>query len=303
MLMPNVIIVGSGRSGTTAVFRYLAEHGSVCASDKKETHYFLYRLYDQTAPPIESYIAHFRHWRGEPVILEASPGYFSGGAGVADAIVNTLGPQTKILILLRDPVERLISFYVHAISAMQLDKSISLETYLAMCKANPSVRQTHQQASELFEGYYGGFYADPLREWISVFPNAKIMFYEELRDNQVDFMVSVCSWLGVDPNPYRTVRAPENASHKARLGTMHRAASAINAQAEPWLNRHPALARRLRSSYLRLNTTPVKVQAETRAAPELVEALQKEYKPSNRECYKVLSNGYVTDAPAWLTAY
>src|SRR3954463_13629169 len=90
--LPNLVIAGVAKAGTTSLFNYLAQHPDICASDVKETRYFEPLRYGEVLPPIESYTAHFRHRQGERYALEATPTYFYGGRDVPPGIRVTLPP-------------------------------------------------------------------------------------------------------------------------------------------------------------------------------------------------------------------
>lgn len=297
MTLPNLIIAGAGRCGTTAIFRYLAEHPDVCTSARKETHYFLYRLYERPAPPLSVYRREFARFGGERIVLEASPGYLSGGRAVAEEINNVVGGGVRILIVLRDPLTRLESFYRHALSHMQIPSGMTLAAYVERCQAHPAVRETHLEESEVHEGYHGGFYGHPLQEWESVFGNRlAVKFYEDLRDDQVGFMRSLCLWLGIAPDVYGQPRPAENTSHEVRFRVPHRVAKAVGDRAEPLLNRYPRAARSVRAAYLRLNTNRA---SESTIESSLAAALRQEYWSSNELVRSVVANK-TTTVPEWL---
>src|SRR3954447_11498443 len=83
LTVPNVVVVGVSRAGTTSMFNALAWHPDVCGSDIKEVRYFTPLRYGQPLAPLEDYANHFRHASGERLVLEATPGYFYGGQNTA----------------------------------------------------------------------------------------------------------------------------------------------------------------------------------------------------------------------------
>lgn len=110
--LPNLIIAGVGKAGTTSLFSYLSKHPDICTSNIKETHYFSPLIDDKELQPIDDYKKYFCHCDDHRYILEATPRYFYGGVKVARAIYERLGP-IKIILVFRDPVNRLFSFYKH----------------------------------------------------------------------------------------------------------------------------------------------------------------------------------------------
>ena len=110
--LPNLLIAGVNRSGTTSLFVYLIKHPEICGASRKETGYYRV-LYDGTAEfqPIESYMEYFKDCGDEKLRLEATPHYIYGEAVIASAIRRDLGEDVKLIFLLRDPVGRFVSAF------------------------------------------------------------------------------------------------------------------------------------------------------------------------------------------------
>lgn len=298
-VLPNVVIAGMGRSGTTSIFQYLSEHPSVCASAKKETRFFEYALYGQPSPPLTDLSAHFPHYAGEPVLAEASPGYFSGGTPVATAMHGALGADSRVIVILREPVSRLTSFYNLSISRMQIADATTLEEYVAGCERATNVRESRQESSQIYQGYYGGFYAEPLAEWFEVFGDRlRIEFFENLQKDSARFMMDLSTWLGIDAGFYdgREVEV-QNAATGYRRAWIHRLANGVNDRAEFALRRNPQLKTRLRRAYSKVNTQAVRAE---RPSPELRRHLQVAFADSNRRTREILTEHGHREFPDWL---
>lgn len=115
-LPPSFVIAGSQRCGTTSLYRYLSMHPSVYPALTKEVHYFDLNY----SRGLNWYAAHFiskslaakkRKPRSTGITGEASPYYLFHP--LAPARLRSLLPDTKIIVILRDPVERAISHYKH----------------------------------------------------------------------------------------------------------------------------------------------------------------------------------------------
>ena len=78
LTVPNLVVVGVSRAGTTSMFNALAWHPEVCGSDIKEVRYFTPLRYGQPLAPLEDYASHFRQFDGERIVLEATPGDHGG---------------------------------------------------------------------------------------------------------------------------------------------------------------------------------------------------------------------------------
>jgi hypothetical protein len=109
-LLPNLIIIGSMKGGTSSLYHYLGTHPETSASSIKETNYFI-----EGAVPggdlawYESQFEPDAQWA-----LEASPNYTKRHLHPeVSARMHALIPQARLVYLVRDPVERTISHYVH----------------------------------------------------------------------------------------------------------------------------------------------------------------------------------------------
>jgi Sulfotransferase domain len=115
-LLPNTIILGAQKAGTTTLFALLSRHPCVVTSFTKEVHFF--DVHQDRG--IKWYRAHFPTTRqaeelaleGLPqAVLEASP-YYLFHPSVPDRLAETI-PDARFVVLLRDPVVRAWSHYWH----------------------------------------------------------------------------------------------------------------------------------------------------------------------------------------------
>ena len=108
--IPNTLIIGPPKSGTTFLFQILKTHPEIWGSNIKETRYFSPLLKDNKIKRIDHYLKFFKHYNNEKIIMEATPGYFFGEKHFVKQIKDILG-DLKIIIILREPVSRLFSSY------------------------------------------------------------------------------------------------------------------------------------------------------------------------------------------------
>src|SRR5580765_3646808 len=119
MTLPNFLIIGAGKSGTTALYEYLKQHPQVYMSPVKEPRFFAFegesvnfggpwgeRLNPEVMAfnSIASYSALFEDVEDETAIGEASPIYL--WAAKAAARIHRRVPDARLIAILRDPVER-----------------------------------------------------------------------------------------------------------------------------------------------------------------------------------------------------
>jgi len=108
-MLPNFIIIGAQKCGTTSLHHYLDQHDEIVMSKVKELNFFNEEL--NWSKGLKWYEAHFQ---GEGKMRgEASPHYtnYPMSPGVAKRMKEIV-PDAKIIYLVRDPVERLISAYL-----------------------------------------------------------------------------------------------------------------------------------------------------------------------------------------------
>ncbi|MGH2582409.1 MAG: sulfotransferase family protein [Anaerolineales bacterium] len=203
-MMPNFIIIGAGRSGTTSVYQYLRQHPQVCMSTIKETNYFAFlasQLSGSRISPLlpwqvtslEDYQALFRATKKPLAIGEASPFYLFA-PGVPDRIKELL-PEVRLMAILRDPVERAYSAYIKNLSEGFEGRSFQQAIEDEIQGRNTTVNTTTCYVR-------AGQYHNLLSGYLEHFDNAQlqIYFYDDLVNSPRSFVWSIFTWLGVDAN-------------------------------------------------------------------------------------------------------
>ena len=100
LILPNVIGVGFGRSGTTSISQTLSKHPEVCFSTKKETHFFS-RAYDAGLGFYSEYFAHFQQGKHK-IIAEWSVDYILDKQALL-RIKEVFGDSARLLVSYRNP--------------------------------------------------------------------------------------------------------------------------------------------------------------------------------------------------------
>ena len=134
-MLANAVIAGAEKSGTTSLFRSLSEHPDVAASTVKETRYFQPIMYGHELEPLSVYEAYFAGAGNEAVRLEGTPRYLYGGRPLAERMREVLGPDVRILMVLREPVARFESFFAFQKARLRIAPEIDVEAYLARADA------------------------------------------------------------------------------------------------------------------------------------------------------------------------
>ncbi|MFO8061369.1 MAG: sulfotransferase domain-containing protein [bacterium] len=106
--LPNFLLIGSARSGTTSLYDNLIHHPDIYLSKVKEIEYFS-KYYDRG---LDWYASHFRNHNNESIIGEGSVSYsWPNRADVPKRIRNTLGSDIKLVYMVRNPVKRAVSHF------------------------------------------------------------------------------------------------------------------------------------------------------------------------------------------------
>ena len=109
MVLPNFIIAGAQKSGTSSLFTILNQHPDIFLPDIKETHFFDNdEFYNKGLGWYEK--TFFKGYNGEKAVGDNTPGYMFK-PGVAERIARDLGTDIKLVFILRNPADRMFSFY------------------------------------------------------------------------------------------------------------------------------------------------------------------------------------------------
>jgi len=169
---PNLFIVGVARAGTTSWHSYLKQHPEVFMSEEQRPNYFGDNQHrnDEYYNTEEKYLSLFKRVNGEKVIGESSHLF---PMLTAPKEIKEFNPNSKIIIILRNPVEVIRS------SVDVVDKVSTREFFTLLRRL---------------------LYFDNLKRWIDVFGKNKvhIMIFEDFVKNQKEEYYKVCDFLGID---------------------------------------------------------------------------------------------------------
>lgn len=299
MSLPDLLIAGVPKAGTGSLFAYLAQHPDVCASTKKETGFFTPRSPDGRAGPVSEYERYFAHRTGERYAMEATPAYCYGGPAVRAAIRETLGAP-RVLMILREPGDRLWSAYTFQRSLGHLKGIGSFEEYVEACVRE---RERHPAIAEqgYLKGLSIGMYGTYLPGWADdVGEELRVLFFDDLRDDPATVVGDVCGWLGIDRG------AAAGFDYDVRNPTVHprsvalaRGADAARTAARRLLRRAPGVRRKLRDGYFRVNAGEI----DERPSEDVRARLDELYAPSNARTAATVRALGVTRPPAWLASH
>src|SRR5437016_5579333 len=173
---PHFIIIGAQRCGTTSLFEYLARHPSFSLPSQKELHFFDYQYHNGA----DWYRKQFPLLLGGVITGEASPYYLLHPH--VPRRIRDWNPDVKLIVLLRNPVDRAYSHYYHEVrlEAEPLDFEAALdveaermEGQVERMRADPYYYSYNHQH---FSYVSRGIYIHQLESWMtSVFSREQVL--------------------------------------------------------------------------------------------------------------------------------
>jgi hypothetical protein len=211
MRYPSFFIVGAARAGTTSLAQYVSQHPEVGFAANKEPNFFVFEgkdlhsmpgpasgqamfhlLYRGSVTDRDGYLRMFSPYEKRKAVGEASVRYLYY-PGAAERLSETV-PNAKIIILLRNPVDRLWSHYVMMHAKYHLETRDLIDAL--------SLEAARKAAGWDYDWHYAGVsrYADQVARYISVFgkENVRVHINEDFRANPAEVLADVFRFIGVD---------------------------------------------------------------------------------------------------------
>ncbi len=234
--MPDFFVVGAAKSGTTALFHLLRSHPGIYLSPIKEPNYFCtdirpagfspeYQLHESrkrfdldaylegpmdrwifdyfvTRP--EQYAALFRHAGQDTVTGEMSNSYLFSAEAARN--ISTSVPHARIVIMLRNPVERIFSHYLANLRDGKTRLPFREEVDRDHAKTRKGWWVSHCY-------YETGLYYEQVRRYLDLFDPRQVMIirYEDFRDDLHTVLEKLFLFLGVDHDFRPVVRTANEA--------------------------------------------------------------------------------------------
>lgn len=223
--LPSCIFVGTAKAGTTSIEHALRSHPQV-AIPRKETFFFDHELmgggrlpYPMQRDPgtvVTSEADYRQLYTGLEgrTTVEVGTGYLYHHAVAIPRIKAVLGAETRIGIVLRDPVERAWSSYMHFVK--DLHEQLGFRDALAL-----EAGRMAQGWDFMWHHVAMGKYAAQVTAYAAAFPNTRVFFFEDLRSNPAGFMRGIHEHAGVDHRDSTVVQA-RNRSGEPRFRGMQR---------------------------------------------------------------------------------
>ena len=199
--LPDFVIVGAQKAGTTALYAYLRWHPDITGPSFKEVSFFD-RHYAQGE---RWYRAHLPI-RRRALVGEASPSYLFHP--LAPERVKRLIPNARLIALLRDPVERAFSHYQHEVALgreeLSFEDAIDREEERMQGEVERMLRDPTYFSHAWWNYTYvsRGRYAEQLERWHAAFPREQllVLLTDELAADTAGTYRRVLDFLGARPH-------------------------------------------------------------------------------------------------------
>lgn len=230
--MPNFLVIGAQKAGTTALYNHLKQHPQVYMSPVKEPHFFAYEgeklnfqgprdleiMKHMVVSDLGDYEALFEAVSGEKAAGEASAMYLYSEK--APQRIRHYVPRIKLVAVLRDPAERAYSSFLHMIR----DGREPLADFGEALDAEQE--RIRENWGPIWHYKSMGFYHEQLSRYYAAFEpeQIKVYLYEDLNDDPSSVLKDLYSFLDVDDSFVPDVSARYNASgvpRNERLHTLH----------------------------------------------------------------------------------
>lgn len=244
-MLPNFLIIGAPKAGTTSLFYYLDAHPQVYLCPVKEVGFFWAygtnvqlsgpgneRLKHRLVDDLDRYQRLFDGVHGEKAIGEASVRYLNTPR--SPELIHRFIPDARLIVSLRQPADRAFSAFVHN---RQDGVEPCADFSTALAQERQGLRDGWTQARYL----HNGFYAQSLKRYFACFQRQQlhISLFEDLKNQPDELMCNIFNFLEVDPAFRPDTTQKHNASGLIRnpvLRAMYARLSKLRASVRPLIS-------------------------------------------------------------------
>jgi Sulfotransferase domain len=197
------ILAGAQKSGTTALHYFLSRHPKITMGDQQEIHFFDDDTLFVTEPDYDQLHKHYPPVAPSAIAGDCTPSYIYHEP--AAERIWKYNPKIKLLILLRNPVDRAFAHW-----NMQRFRGLEpLDFFDAVREEKSRIAGAPPGEVRRFAYVDRGFYGQQLARLLKFFPceQIKAVKFEEFRDKQHETLTSIFAFLGL--KPLRLVRSKD----------------------------------------------------------------------------------------------
>ena len=296
MRLPNLIIAGAPKAGSSSLFYWLAAHPEVYGAPCKETFYFIDEDSSLLRPEanynlhgLEKYASFFPDCPDSAkIVLEATPHYIYQQTPLD--FFAECDPQPHVVCLLRKPSKRIFSSFSFVQNNLaQIDQKLTFDqiTDLLLDETGELIKELNYAPDDPIYRWLKvqlpkGRYYEFLLPWIQRFPKEKIhvILFEEMVKDPRKTLINLAQNIGIDSDFYQdfyfekrtqTIAIKNRFTHKLLL------------KLAPILGTSQ-IRGLLKSLYFKLNTSPPE-----KAKPQSLERLEDYFKPHNQKLAESLN--------------
>ena len=208
-LLPDFLIIGTQRGGTTSLYHYLQAHPCIGPASTKEVHFFDMRFHKGLAwyrghfpSRIEQYAVQQLH--GHSLVTGEATALYLFHPHAPKRVAEAL-PFVKLIVLLRNPVDRAYSQYYHAIElgheSLSFEEAIDQEEERTAKERKKVLEDEHyySQAYKHLSYLSRGIYVEQLQVWMNLFPREQFLILksEEFYGNPAASLKQLLTFLKV----------------------------------------------------------------------------------------------------------
>ncbi|MDJ0634613.1 MAG: sulfotransferase [Xenococcaceae cyanobacterium MO_188.B29] len=293
--LPNFLIIGAAKAGTTALHEYLQQHPQIYMTPTKETNFFAFAgeeidfqgpgdeaLKDFSITDWETYQAQFAQVTTEKAIGEACPSYLYYPQ--AATRIKQYLPDTRLIVILRHPITRAYANFLHIVR----DDREPCQDFALALQDEPNRIANNW---EWFWHYIQiGFYGKQLQHYYEIFSSSqiKVYLYEDLKENEIATLQDIFRWLEVDDSFVPDMALRPNKSGMPKNKLLHQILTKPNPLKTLLKPLFPAKIRQ-KIQHQNLNTPQI--------SSEVRQQLLDLYRPDILQCQDLIDR----DLSAWLT--
>ena len=197
------ILAGAQKSGTTALHYFLSKHPNITMGDQQEIHFFDNDGNFLSEPDYKQLHKHYRRLTASTIAGDCTPSYLYHEPA-AERICK-YNPEIKLLILLRNPVDRAFAHW----NMQRFRSREPLDFFDAVREEQSRISGAPPTEARRFAYVDRGFYGRQLARFFKFFSReqVKAVKFEEFTGNQRETLTSIFMFLGC--KPLRSVRSKD----------------------------------------------------------------------------------------------
>lgn len=302
-MLPNFIIGGAPKCGTSSVFTWLSDHPEVCGSQPKETFYLIDREHptyklgqSYNGENLGGYDHYFQHCNSSAkIFFEATTHYIYQNTTIE--ILSKLNPQPQILFILRKPEDRVYSYFQYYLNnKAKLKVNLTFTEYIHLIKNESLETFTKNYCTDKSSGYilYHNIdyscYVNYLEKWKLTLPDRiHILLFEDMLKDKRKFMKQISNICNIDSTFFDNYTFPhKNSTYGVKNREIHRWSYVI----ANFLKDSP-FKKQIKDLYLKLQHRKIEQKSETDL--KTIEELANYFIPFNNK----LSTMFDLDLSIW----